>query len=352
MRRRSQEHASFLSAFSLLSYTSLLICCAPALLAQEVLPQAPVRSGPGTVASQAAAVQIASNSQEESYRIGPGDLLDIRVFHQGDLSSTARVNAQGLIRLPFIGDVRAACLTEGELARFVAEKYRKYINEPQVDVFIKEYESQPVAVIGAVDKPARFQLQRRVRLLELLTFAGGPTKEAGYTVHVIHGGNRSVCDPESAGNTGTVNTGEDISFSSFKLSELLSGNPTANIYIMPGDVVSVPEADEVFVTGMVVKPGPVQMIDRTTLTQAVAMAGGPTPEAGKKVRLLRKKSGGSVIEEQVYDITDIQKKKIEDVLLQSGDVVDVTNSAGRSVAQSLLKQIAPTLGIIPLVLGR
>ncbi|MEJ7709640.1 MAG: SLBB domain-containing protein [Pyrinomonadaceae bacterium] len=66
-----------------------------------------------------------------------------------------------------------------------AAKYRKYQRNPQVDVFVKEFQSQPVALIGAVDKPGRFQLQRRMRLLELLTFAGGPLERAGGRIHLI-----------------------------------------------------------------------------------------------------------------------------------------------------------------------
>lgn len=371
MQRSSHDQSSFsYPLLTCLLVISLLSCLVGSGSAQEVQGTAARSSKEaapgfpksgltgGSLPEMTAASGVTSSSpgrgtagkNDENYHIGPGDLIDIRVFNQTELSRAVRVSAQGIIRLPYVGDLKAACLTESELALSIAEKYRKYINEPQVDVFVREYQSQPVAVIGAVDKPQQFQLQRRVKLLELLTFAGGPTKDAGHLVQVIHNGVRGVCQTDQNGDSNPAADG--LSFTSYKLSDLLSGGPAANVYISPGDVVSVPEAEQIFVTGMVVKPGPVTMQAGTTLTQAIAMAGGLTPEAGRKVRLLRRKTDSSVVEEKVFNIDDIQKKKVSDVALEASDVVDVTNSAGRSIAQSLLKQIAPTLGLFPYIIRR
>src|SRR5260370_25524670 len=95
-------------------------------------------------------------------------------------------------------DIPAACLTEGELAQNIAKLYKKYKNDPHVDVFVKEFQSQPVAVLGAVHGAAQFKLQRQVRLLELLTFAGGPTESAGQTVQIVHAGGGPFCEPSGA----------------------------------------------------------------------------------------------------------------------------------------------------------
>ena len=111
-------------------------------------------------------------AEDDSYQIGPGDLLDVRVYGRAELTREVRVTNQGTIRLPFLDEIRVACQTEAQLGEVIAEKYRKYLRDPQVDVFVREYKSQPVSVIGSVMQPGRFQLQRRVRLLELLTFAG------------------------------------------------------------------------------------------------------------------------------------------------------------------------------------
>ncbi len=343
---------------------------------QSVTATLPVASGvapaknsevPPQVMREAVATQMAMNrpntsASEETYRIGPGDLLDIRVFKQEQLSRLARVSTQGTVRLPFAGDVSAACLTESELATVIVDKYKKYINDPQVDVFIKEYQSQPVAVIGAVVKPAQFQLQRRVRLLELLTLAGGPKPDAGHTVHVIHSGVRNLCSldngkdatAEPSGSAAEPSGSADgLLLTSFKLSDLLAGGGGANIYIEPGDVISLPIADQVFVTGSVFKPSQVPMTTKITLSQSIAMAGGFMPDAARnKVRLLRQDVTTGARTEKIFNVDDIEKHRAEDIVLQANDVVDVASSTRKTIMRSLLNQIAPTAGTIPLVILR
>src|SRR6266851_6857395 len=130
----------------------------------------------------------AASQPDDRYRIGPGDVLDIRIFNRPNLSRDAvRVEGNGMIRMPLIDtEIQAACKTEGELAAEISHSYIKYYKNPQVDVFIKEYHSKQVAVIGAVNEQSRFELQRRIRLLELLTFAKGPTAKAGQTINIVH----------------------------------------------------------------------------------------------------------------------------------------------------------------------
>ncbi|MGB9179019.1 MAG: polysaccharide biosynthesis/export family protein, partial [Pyrinomonadaceae bacterium] len=147
------------------------------------------------------APKTTSSSSDNRYRIGPGDVLDIRVIRAPELSREAvRVDQSGMIRIPMIDeDVRAACLTEGELSKEIVRRYKVYKNDPKVDVFVKEYQSQPVALIGAVNEPGQFKLQRKVTLLELLTYVKGPTEKAGRSINVIHAGTRSICEDERPG---------------------------------------------------------------------------------------------------------------------------------------------------------
>src|SRR5262245_29219720 len=114
-----------------------------------------------------------AQAQADRYRIGPGDVLDIRVFNRPQLSrDSVRVEGNGMIRMPLIeGEIQAACKTEGELAQDIRTGYLKFYRNPQVDVFIKEYHAREVAVIGAINDQGRYQMQRRIRLLELLTYA-------------------------------------------------------------------------------------------------------------------------------------------------------------------------------------
>ncbi|MBO0720430.1 MAG: polysaccharide biosynthesis/export family protein [Blastocatellia bacterium] len=328
----------------------------------------------------------ADNANDGSYRIGPGDVLEVRVFGRPELGREQRVGNKGTIRLPFLQELQVACKTEAELAQLIAEKYTKYLRDPQVDVFLKEYNSQPVAVIGSVTKPGRFQLQRRVRLLELLTFSGGPLLNAGGVVHIIRGTSPDYCEAGNIESTGAENKAAALApiaspaglkkipdktssadqeqassgtpplpnqaspadqasletaidqsqafLLTYKLQDVLKGRPDSNPYVMSGDIVSIPETDQVFVVGQVVKPGPLPVRSKITLLQAIGMAGGFTTDASKgKVKVVRTEPGTNVRTEFVYDINEIQKKKGEDIALMPNDVVDVPTSMKSNLAR-------------------
>jgi len=88
-------------------------------------------------------------TEDQRYRIGPGDMIDVRVFGHPEMSGERRVDTFGNIRLPFLEEMQAACLTEAQLAKAIEERYRKYLRAPQIDVLIKDYQSQPVAVLAS-----------------------------------------------------------------------------------------------------------------------------------------------------------------------------------------------------------
>ena len=183
-----------------LGATNTVVACAIIWLAislQNAIAQQPaVTTRTVEASSSETSLPTFSSPADVQYRIGPGDVLDIRVFNYPQLSrDAARVDGRGMIRMPLLdGDIQAGCRTENELANDLAARYLKYQRRPHVDVFIKEYNSQPVAVIGAVSRPGRFQLQRRVRLLELISFAGGPTDQAGTQIEVAHTGSVFSCN--------------------------------------------------------------------------------------------------------------------------------------------------------------
>lgn len=298
-------------------------------------------------------VRIAPPSSQESdrYRIGPGDVLDIRVNisipNPPQLSREAvRVEGNGMIRMPRIDDdIQAACKTEGELAREINERYQRYYRHPSVDVFVKEFNSKLVAVIGAVNSPSRFQLQRRVRLLELLAHANGPADRAGQTVNIVHAGGPSICqspDSEQSGEealTGLV---------SYKLSETLRGEEKANPYLVPGDIVTIPDADQIYVVGNVVAPRAVALREPMTVSRAIAMAGGIKQDTkSNRVRIVRQAPGGTTKTEIYIDLKAIEKRRAEDIALQANDIVDVPTSAGKSFLRSLLGTVVPAVSQLP-----
>ena len=270
-------------------------------------------------------------AQEDRYRIGPGDVLDVRIYNRPQLSRDAvRVEGNGMIRMPLIdSEIQAACLTEGELAKEIATRYAKYYRNLQVDIFVKEYHSRQVAIIGAVNEQGRFQLQRRIRLLELLTYAKGPNTKAGQTINVVHSAAPGLCKAAS--------DDEIAAFSSFRLSDTLRGEPNANPYLEAGDVVTIPDADQVYVVGNVVMPLTIPLKEPITVSRAIAMAGGTRQDTKKdKIRIVRQEPGATAKKEMIVDLSAIEKRQAEDVQLLPNDIVDVPTSAGRSLLRSLI----------------
>lgn len=319
--------------------------------------QAQVQVQPGSAAT--ASPKPTAPDLSGNYKIGAGDVILIRVFGHPELGREAPVSSTGYIKLPFFDEIKASCLTENALALVIADKLKKYLKDPQVDVAVKEYRSQPVAVIGAVTHPGRFLLQRRVRLLELLTYAGGPAQNAGSTVFVIHDNDLASCEgppPEAPALSLNAGPGEldaevKAVLSSFKLKELLSGSPEANLYVQPGDIVSIPDADQVFITGGVLRPGAIPLRSALTLLTAIAIAGGFNGEASKKnVQVIRQDRTTGTRSEIVVNVEDIEKRKAEDPVLLANDVVNVQGSVVKSLRKSLLQIIPATVSAMPLII--
>jgi polysaccharide export outer membrane protein len=281
----------------------------------------------------------------ERYRIGPGEVLDIRFFKHPELSrDNVRVDGSGMIRMPLIdGEIQAACKTESELAKDIATHYLKYYRNPQVDVFVKEYHSREVAVIGAITEQGRYQMQRRIRLLELISFAKGPTDKAGQTVNIVRGPRSELCEP-----AGDSSANDTEGFISLRLNDTLRGEERANPYIQPGDIVTVPEADQVYVVGNVYHPQALPMKDPISVSRAVAMAGGPLQDSKTdQVRIVRQNPGTSTKTQMIVNLGAIAKQQAEDVALQPNDIVEVPTSATKSFIRSLLGAVAPSVSQLP-----
>ena len=284
----------------------------------------------------------------ERYRIGPGDVLDIRVFNKPQFSRDGvQVGPQGSIRMPYIeGEIGAACRTEAELAADVTARLREYLRSPQVDVFIREYKSQPIAVIGAVRAPSRFQLQRSVRLLELLSSVGGPADNAGRNIQVVHSPGAFACEDRAAASAAPADEVGGVDY--FDLSETLRGVEKSNPFVRPGDVISIPEADQVYIVGNVLKPSALSLREPITLTRAIAMAGGTLTDTKKdRVRIVRQAPGSLAKTEIIVDLKAIDRRQAEDVALQANDIIDVPTSGGKRILRSLIGAIVPSVGQLP-----
>jgi polysaccharide biosynthesis/export protein len=283
---------------------------------------------------------------DDRYRIGPGDLISITTLDYPQLSAdSVRVDSQGMILLPLMeSELQAACRTEGELAREISKRYLKYLKAPDVKVFVKEYQSQTVAMIGAVRTPGRFQLQRRVRLLELLTFVGGPADSAGQTIQIIHSTDSPVCSASLEPGT----TGEDSALVVVKLSETLRGTEKANPFVQPGDIITVPDAEQYYILGNVAKPSAYQLKEQLTLGEALAIAGGLLQDTNKqKIRIIRHSADGAKTE--VLVDLNAKGQQSSELALQPNDIVEVPKLGGAAMAfKGMIRTMVPMMTGLPL----
>jgi len=174
----------------------------------------------------------ASNSQpastpataDPSYVIGPEDMLDISVWKEPDVSRVVPVRPDGRISLPLIHDVEAAGMSPQQLAASVAEKLRKYLNDPQESGIVKAINSQRVFVVGEVLRAGAFPLLPGMTVLQALSSAGGFTTFAGVKkIRVVRSRN-----------------GKQVELP-FNYREVLKGDkPGQNIKLEPGDTIMVP----------------------------------------------------------------------------------------------------------------
>lgn len=308
--------------------------------AQETKPTATPETAPTagvakTNANEATAPRAGNN---EKYRIGFQDTLEIQVFRNSrvELAQNVNVNPDGTIRLPRLeSPIVAVCKTERELADNLIEYYKVYLKNPFVNVRAVEQRSQPFAVVGAVEKPGNFFLNKKVTLLELLAFAGGPDAEkAGTKVQVARLGNVSGCrnpNEQTAENS-------EVEFLRYNLNSVLEGKE--NPWMQPGDIVSVLLAEEAYIVGNVMKPTKIPLRETRTLTQAIAEAGGLNKTAKTdKIIIQRQESGSKTKTELVFNLKDIRNRKISDPELLANDIVVVDNDSIKSARDGFLQLV-------------
>ena len=306
------------------------------------------------------------------YRLGPGDILDVRVFGQSDLNSTVEIDEDGNITsLPFIEDpIPAKCRNEKEVQKAITDAYAKYLIKPRVSVRVLERRSrQPAVIFGAVRNPTRISLARRLRLHELLATAGGVSANASGTIQIMHTEPELCAEVEDIGNnlvaknttTAAGTTTNDSTAQATKepgigelriitINTLKSGFGSEDPFIRPGDIVIVTEGLPVYVTGLVMQPGPIVLKDRMTLRQAIAMAGGPQRMAKSEVYIYRRKEGQNGVEPLKFNYDDIKKGKIDDPLLEPYDIVDVGRSStfsAKGMADLFRGMATSTMSVVP-----
>lgn len=277
------------------------------------------------------------------YRIGYQDTIEVTVYRHPELSQRMNISPDGTIFMPRIDQpIVAVCKTEQELKQTIENLYKTYLRNPFVNVQTVDQKSQPFSVIGAAKNPGSFYLNRKIQLLGLLAYAGGPDVERSPSkVRIARVGNVSVCEE----NSNSTDEDTKVEFITYKLSEVIDG--TQNPWMQPGDVVSILEADEAYIVGNVVEPAKISLREPKTLTEGIAAALGVNATANtEKVIIQRQEAGKTSRTELVYNLKDIRDEKIPDPLLQANDIVKVSNDKVKSVKNGLLKAITGGLGNI------
>jgi polysaccharide export outer membrane protein len=290
------------------------------------------------------------------YALGPGDVLQISVAAVNELKErTVRIAGDGTISLPYVGTVKAAGLTEQQLTEKVTERLQKYLYQPQVDLFAKDYRSRQVAVIGAVDKPGLYDLSSSSdSILTMLSRAGGLARDAAQRVLVIpaKGPEPDQTPPDHYSNLAQAALSKEGLRAVLKQNQPIvidlnnldrgGGEGFLALPARPGDIIMIPTAGEVLVQGWVDKPGPYKITPGLTLLGAVAAAGGTQFPASSDVTVIRSTLNGEKTLISA-NLSAIQKGTQADIPVEEADVVNVSYSTVKMIPYGVFSLIGKGL---------
>lgn len=297
----------FLAAAMLVGGLPLFVCLAQDAPAEE---EAPIQLEARPLGDRAPLFDSLIDTARSDYRIGRQDLLEISVFDVDELDQTVRVADDGSITMPLLGRLMVSGLTKTELEKMIAQLLEEsYVRDPQVTVFVKEYESKKVAVSGAVKKPGTYEMLGRKTLLEMISMAGGLDKDLGKEIIIF----RQRADGAT----------ERIPLDLDRL--VYAADPALNLVLRPGDIVYVPTVEKVriFVSGAVRNPDlyEVPRDQPVTVLKAITLAGGTTDRAAeKKVQIMRTDPGGQRVS-MIVNLRKVKRGKAEDPILRADDIV-------------------------------
>ncbi len=300
---------------------------------------------------------IAANNSPETIKIElnlvhSGDLVDVDVIGSVEYDWRGTLNPEGFLDgIEFIENpIYALCRGEEEIALDVAKAYSKTLRYPKVVVKILDRSNRPLAVLyGAVKTEQRFQIKRPIYLNELIILSGGLTERASGQIQIFRAKNLSCQPPkgksemvigDGANREKFVATSQDDGsmYLNIRISDLLTGKKEANPQILSGDIVTVLEAESIYVIGGVASPKQISARSQITLSRAVASAGGVTKNGNAKdVTIYRREAGETKIIQA--DLEKIKAGKIEDLILRAFDIVEVAQSGREKTKVSPILKI-------------
>jgi polysaccharide export outer membrane protein len=281
-----------------------------ALLAQAPAPVEP----PATVPPASTPDESAAPAGSGEYEVGPGDVLEITVYDNPDLSRIPTVQTSGAISYPLLGDVQVAGLTVAEIQRKITNLLQKdYLVNPQVEVKVREYNSQYVSVVGEVNRPGRKPLRGKTRLIDILIEAGGFTRNASQEVLITR--TDGVFDGGSQTIAVQLSGGADPS---------LQDRVNLELPLRNGDIITASPKQFVTVEGEVTKPSRYAIEGDLTVSGAVSLAGGLTRFGSNNIKVRRTDPDTGAVTILEVDLKDVRNGKEPDIRLQPNDVVSVS----------------------------
>jgi len=313
------------------AFTSFFVVSglAAGIIAQEQPQQT---TEPAKISQNPSELSPASDVTDSSLRIGAGDLLEFSVYNVPDLSTKTRVSSSGDAYLPLIDYVHVGGLTVEEAQTVVEKKLSdgQFLKDPHVTLFVDQFASQGVSVLGEVARPGVYPVLGEQRLFDVVSAAGGLTDRAGHSVTITH---RKQRDKPVI----------------VELARNIADSPDRNIQVYPGDTIIVRRADIIYVVGDVARPSGFLM-DRGGLTvlQAVALAGGTTQTSKLSgAKIIRKTEAG--MSETPIEIKKILDAKAPDVAMLADDILFVPSSTRKVLGKRTLDaaiQLATTASIV------
>jgi polysaccharide export outer membrane protein len=293
---------------------------------------------------------LPSGKSFRDYRIGPEDLLEITVFEVEKLNKIVRVSSQGNINLPLLGILKVKGLTADELEKEIQSLLaEKYIQDPQVNVLIKEYRNQRITVMGAVKNPNVFDVTGQKTVLEMLAMAGGMRDDAGQLLFLLR---LPKLEGETAKEAKKIDEPKPEAFIIDLEGLLVEGNLRLNLPLLHGDVMNIPVAGKVFVGGEVKSPGGFMRGKKMTLSQAIILAGGLSFKANaSETKIIRYSEKGTDREVLTFNVHTIQKGKAEDPYLRENDIIFVPASGVKTFLAGVKDIFRTAVGFGPVSLG-
>lgn len=256
----------------------------------------------------------AGRNAAQSSLIGQGDVLEITVFDTPELDTRVRVSDDGSIDMALVGNIHVAGQLPQDAAQVISKKLQEtnMVKSPAVNVFVSEFAFNRVSVLGEVKSPATFAVVGQMRLLDVVSQAGGLLPSASGLVTIAH---RDAPDRPKT----------------FVLSDQSQSATMDNPPILPGDTVIAQKAGIVYILGGVVRPGGfvIELNQKLSLLRAMALAEGPAPGAVlRKAVLLR--TVDNQRQEIPVDLKALLHRQANDLQLQHDDILYVPVNHARA----------------------